>query len=141
MNGHRAMILGALWLVLGGCSRPGGIAIEDAYVRDPTPPRNVAAGYFTGQNRGTTMGRLVAAHTTAAERVEIHTHEHDGDMMRMRRLDALDLPPGETVELAPGGLHLMLFGVTRFDGDSVEVVLVFDDGTEQRVPFEVRRAR
>ena len=77
---------------------------------------------------------------SAAERVEIHTHEHDGDMMRMRRVEALDLPPGERVTLAPGGLHLMIFGVERFATDRIEMVLVFDDGTEQRVTFEVRRA-
>jgi copper(I)-binding protein len=71
--------------------------------------------------------------------VEIHTHEHDGDLMRMRRVDAIDLPPSERVELKPGGLHLMIFGVTRFERDRIEMVLVFDDGTEQRVPFVVRR--
>jgi copper(I)-binding protein len=130
-----------LVLLLSSCARSGGIDIEDAYVRDPPPTRNVASGYFSATNHGTTLRKLVAAHTPAAERVEIHTHEHDGDMMRMRQVEALDLPPGKRVTLAPGGLHLMIFGVERFATDRIEMVLVFDDGTEQRVTFEVRRSR
>src|SRR5262245_5200009 len=131
------------WLVLvvlvGGCLGRDGVEIDDAYVRDPPPTKNVAVGYFTATNHAATPRKLVAAHTDAAERVEIHTHEHAGDMMRMRRVDAVDLPPNERVELAPGGLHLMIFGVTRFERDKIEMVLVFDDGTEQRVLFAVRR--
>lgn len=127
-------------LTLAACTDPTGIEIDGAYVREPPPTRNVASGYFTALNQSGALRKLVAAHTDAAERVEIHTHEHDGDMLRMRRLDALDLPPGERVTLAPGGTHLMIFGVERFATDRIEMVLVFDDGTEQRVLFEVRKA-
>jgi len=133
---HRWLIV--LLLMLIACADTTGIEIDGAYVREPLPARNVAVGYFAALNHGATLRKLVAAHTDAAERVEIHTHEHDGDMMRMRRLEWLDLPPGERVALVPGGIHLMIFGVTRFATDRIEVVLVFDDGSEQRVPFAVR---
>jgi copper(I)-binding protein len=135
----RTLICLLLVVVAGGCIRRDGVEIDDAYVLDPPPTKNVAVGYFTATNHASAPRKLVAAHTDAAERVEIHTHEHDGDMMRMRRVDAVDLPPNERVELTPGGLHLMIFGVTRFERDRIEMVLVFDDGTEQRVPFAVRR--
>ena len=54
--------------------------------------------------------KLVAVDSDMFARIEIHTMSMDDGIMRMRRLDGLALPAGETVPLKPGGLHLMLFG-------------------------------
>lgn len=74
--------------------------------------------------------RLVGVETTAAASGEIHEMKMDGDVMRMRQIDGLDLPEGQTVELKPGGYHLMFqrLKAPLQDGTQVPVTLVFKDG-------------
>ena len=137
------MRLGALIIVTSLIAAACGgdrnrIDIEDPYVLPPLPGRDVAVGYFSANNRGEVARTLTGARSASAERVEIHTHVHDGDMMRMRRVDEVALEPARPVAFAPGGLHLMLFGVQLPDAGAVEVVLELDDGNEERVSFAVR---
>jgi len=65
----------------------------------------------------------------------------EGDVMRMRALDGLDLPAGQTVELKPGGLHLMFqqLKAPLQEGTQVPVTLVFQDaqGAESRLHLQV----
>lgn len=83
---------------------------------EPATPAALATGavYMALTNTGDTADRLVGATTDVAAAVEIHeTHDDDG-IMRMRPLpDGLEVPAGETVVLEPGGLHLMLIGLTH----------------------------
>lgn len=53
--------------------------------------------------------RLVSAQTPAAARTELHTHSMEGGVMKMRQVEAIDVPASGTVALEPGGLHVMLF--------------------------------
>jgi copper(I)-binding protein len=61
-------------------------------------------------------------------------------MMRMRRVDRIDLPGGAQVELMPGGLHVMLIGLKRplVTGDEVAVTLILDDGSSRQLTAPVR---
>ncbi len=73
-------------------------------------------------NRGTEADRLVSATAQDARTVEIHMMEMKNDVMVMRPVDGgLEIGPGETVELKPGGLHLMFMGVEKpfAEGQSV----------------------
>lgn len=86
------------------------------------------AGFLTIRNAGTARDRLLSATTAAAGRIELHTHIRDGEVMRMRQVPTIDLPPGQAVALQPGGLHLMLLGLTRplRQGEVVSVTLTFE---------------
>jgi copper(I)-binding protein len=64
------------------------------------------------ENSGTAADKLVAASTPIAGRVELHTHEMAGATVAMKKIDAIDLPAGETVVLEPSGMHIMLFDLT-----------------------------
>jgi periplasmic copper chaperone A len=113
-------------------------SIENAWVRTPAPGRDVTAGYVTL----TAMGeddQLVAVSSPDAARIEIHTMEMADDVMRMRQLEALDLPAGQPVSLAPGGDHLMIFGYTAPDGE-IELTLTFASGAEAVVTAPVADA-
>ncbi|HET6224409.1 MAG TPA: copper chaperone PCu(A)C, partial [Dongiaceae bacterium] len=80
-------------------------------------------------NTGTTPDRLVAVKSPAADKAEIHEMKMDGNVMRMRELDkGLEIPPGATVELKPGGLHIMFMGLKApFAKDQrVPITLVFE---------------
>ena len=91
----------------------GSVTIESAWARELPPVSANGAVYMTIVNEGDRPDRLTGVSSDIAERVEIHVHERVGEMMAMRPLDGLDLPPGERVRFAPGGLHLMLVGLGR----------------------------
>ncbi len=100
------------------------------------------AGYMTLRNAGAAPDRIVAARSPAARTVELHTHIRDGDVMRMRPVPAIDLPPGQEVRLAPSGFHLMLIGLAAplRQGEKVPVTLVLERGGEVAVELSVESA-
>ena len=118
----------------------GGIQASAVEIRATAPGMTATAGYLGITNLGDEPERLVAFHADFAARPEIHNmFEHDG-ILRMRRVDdGVDVPAGETVELRPGGLHLMFLGVERqlVPGDAFEVTLEFASGRRVIVPARV----
>ena len=100
----------ALAVGLPSPSRAADVLAEAAWARASAGPARNGAVYLTLVNRGADAA-LVGAETPASERVELHGHVMDGDTMGMRRLDAVALPAGGRVMLAPGGRHAMLLGL------------------------------
>lgn len=100
------------------------------------------AGYLTLANRGGVPDRLLGASSPVSGRIELHTHINDGGVMRMLEVPAIDLPPGATVTLRPGGLHLMFMGLTEAlqQGSAVPVTLRFERAGEVRVMLAVQAA-
>jgi copper(I)-binding protein len=93
-------------------------------------------------NHSGAADRLIAAKTVVARRVEIHSMEMDNGVMRMRAVDGgLLIAAGESVHLAPGGLHIMLMGLTtQLAADSQhEMTLVFEKAGEITVTATVKR--
>ena len=118
------------------------VAVSASWIRPHPQGRDVTAAYFTAQLAEGEIDRLVAARIDGAERVELHTHTMDEQgMMRMRPVGPQDLTAGETLDFAPGGLHLMVFGLAPVaEGDTVEGVLVFERAGEVPVRFEARNS-
>ena len=126
-------------LALSACGEPsGGVEVSDAYIAAPLKGRDVTAGYFRLDNKGA-AARLVGASSPVARRVEIHTHLHEDGVMKMRKVDGVDLAPGQTVVFEPGGYHLMMFGVT-LEADTTEapVTLQYEDGDEVSLVVPIR---
>lgn len=117
----------------------GGLTAEDGYVRQPMPGRTVTAGYFTLYNHSAQEARLTAASSNAFARAELHNHTHKDGMMRMEQIDELVIASGESIELAPGGLHLMLFepATVLEIGQAVTVLLHFADGQQVTLALPV----
>lgn len=139
----RVLPLISVLLLLGACSPQGDgaeIVIDSPWVRETPPGQTVAAGYMEIRNDGEQARTLLTARSPDASRVEIHTMEHADGMMRMRRIDRLEVPAGKTMTLEPGGMHLMLFDIeTAAAGNHVPVTLTFDDGWQIEARFPVRR--
>jgi copper(I)-binding protein len=97
--------------------------------------------YMKLQNNGATPDRLIGASTAAADHVELHSMKLDGDVMRMREVDAIDVPPGGLVELKPGGLHLMLVGLKAplKQDEKVPMTLRFEKAGEVKVDLKIDR--
>jgi hypothetical protein len=134
-------LLGAL--ALAACTPPAGeaIKIEHAVFAPPIGVSGVGAGYFTLQNNGP-ADELLSASSPAASAIEFHETVMEGGMMSMRRLEKVDLPAGGIVAFAPGGRHLMLFGVKPdlAAGSSVIVTLTFAKAGARPFTFPVGAA-
>jgi periplasmic copper chaperone A len=113
-----------------------GIVVSNPTARFSSVPGRGGAGYMlvTG---GAKADRLVNASSPVAGRVEIHTHVKQGDIMRMTKVDGVDVPAKGQVTFQPGGLHLMFFDVKTppKPGESVPVTLTFKSGSSVTARF------
>ena len=90
----------------------GAIEIVQPWTRATPPTAESGGGYLVLKNTGTTPDRLIAVKSPAADKVEIHEMKMDGNIMRMREVEkGIEIPPGATVELKPGGFHVMFMGL------------------------------
>ncbi len=108
----------------------GDISIENAWIRTMPAGAKIAAGYLDISNLGNAADVLVSAKVENAARAEIHRMTIDGNgVMRMRAVpEGIEIAPGETVNLAPGALHLMIMGVMEpyAPGGEIEIELTFE---------------
>jgi copper(I)-binding protein len=116
----------------------GAITVVHPYARFTVAGQKAGGGFMSIENKGA-ADRLVAASTPASERVELHTMRMEGDVMRMRQVEGIDVPAGKTVELAPGGHHLMLMGLKAplTVGTPFALTLRFQRAGEVTVQVEV----
>jgi copper(I)-binding protein len=117
------------------------VVIDNAYVRGVPPGQPNSAAFMQIVNNGSTGHALVSGGSSAAQVVELHTHTMEGGMMRMRQVEKIDLPVGESVSLQPGGLHVMLIGLKQklVPGETVDLTLNFEDGSEVTLKVPVRK--
>lgn len=93
------------------CAAGADVVVSNAWVRATVSGQPVAAAYL--DIRVPKAMQLVGVASPVAKRGEIHEMKNEGGMMKMRAVKAVDLPAGKTVSLAPGGLHVMLFGLAE----------------------------
>ncbi len=116
------------------------IEISQAWSRATPSSAPVAVGFLALTNRGAEADRLLGGSSDVASRVEVHEMSMDGGVMKMRELsDGLEVKPGETRELKPGGYHLMLMGLKRplKEGDHFNIRLDFAKSGAKDVEFTV----
>jgi copper(I)-binding protein len=113
--------------------------VQGAWVRAAVPGQS-GTGAFMKLTAPQAM-QLVGVTTPVAAAAEVHEMKMEGDVMRMRPVTQIDLPAGRTVELKPGGYHLMLMDLkqTLKAGTTVPLTLVFRDaqGAERKLELKV----
>jgi periplasmic copper chaperone A len=116
------------------------IVIRDAWVRESTATRTASSAYLTLENRGDTAVALVRVTVDGAATAEIHTIADDHGQAAMLAVSVLAVPAHATVDLAPGGTHVMLTGIARpFQaGRTIVMRLAFDDGRARTADAIVR---
>lgn len=117
------------------------LQIDGAWSRATAPTATVGAGYLTITNTGSESDRLIGGSAVFAERIEIHGMAMAEGVMRMFEIEGgLEIPPGETVTLRPGGEHIMFMALARplVEGETVDVRLVFERGGEVLARFIVQ---
>lgn len=112
-----------------GDAKLGDLTISNSWTRATPPNAKAGGGFVTITNNGSEADRLVSVASDVAARVEIHEMAVVDGVMKMRELEAgIEVPAGETVELKPGGLHIMFMGLKdKFvEGGDVPVALTFE---------------
>ncbi|MBU2327122.1 MAG: DUF1775 domain-containing protein [Alphaproteobacteria bacterium] len=107
----------------------GDLELTAGFARAMLPGQPVGGGFVTITNKGGDEDRLVSVTSSGAGEVQMHEMAMEGDVMKMRQLnDGIVIPAGETVELKPGGLHLMFYKVSEpfKEGATVNVTLTFE---------------
>lgn len=106
----------------------GALTLDHPWARASAGPARNGAAFLAIENAGA-ADRLVAAEGEVAERVELHTHTMDGNVMQMRRVEALDIPAQGEAVLQPGGIHIMLIGLKQplREGERFPLTLTFEE--------------
>ena len=121
----------------GAASAP--VKVEGAWARASVQGQKGTGAFMRLTAQSDT--RLVRAESPAAGVTEVHEMKMEGDVMKMRPVTALALPAGRTVELKPGGYHVMLLDLKAplMKDSTVPLTLVFQDakGSESRLDLSL----
>lgn len=114
------------------------VEVTDAWVRQAVKGQSGTGGFMTLTSRVPLT--LVGFRSPVSASAELHEMSMQGDVMRMRAIDALPLPAGQPVALQPGGHHLMLMGLKRplSVGDHLLLTLKLRDETGRLVQQRIR---
>jgi len=106
----------------------GNLHIDHPYARATVPGQPGGGAFLSIENKGKEADKLIGVSSPVAKSAEIHTMSMDGNVMRMREVGEIDLPPAGTVDMKPGhGYHIMLMGLNQplKAGDKFPMTLTF----------------
>lgn len=118
-------------------ARAADLTIDNAFSR-ASPASSPGVAYLTIHG-GSTPDRLLSITSPRAPKVEMHTMTMQGEVMRMRETETLDIPANAIVKLAPGGLHLMLVGLASplKPGETLPLTLTFEKAGPKTIAVPV----
>ncbi len=116
--------------------------IESAYVTALIPGQETSAGYLSITNSGDQDQVLQSFSTSAAQMVQLHTTTMSNGMMSMDKVNDLVVPAGGSIEMQPGGLHLMIMGVDKesFAGESLDMQISFVSGDVLEINVPIKKS-
>lgn len=120
-------VMGASW-AQSHVYESGPLTISHPWARASAPTARNGAAYLKIESAAGAKDKLIGARTPVAETVEIHETTVTDGIARMRRVPALEVTPDHPADLAPGGVHLMLFGLKTplKEGEMFILVLIFE---------------
>jgi uncharacterized protein YcnI len=122
-------------------AKAGPIVVDQLWSRATPGGAKVAGGYMRITNTGNTPDRLIGGSFAAAGRFEVHEMSMSGSVMQMRPIEGgLEIKPGASVELKPGGMHAMFLELREplRAGQSVKGTLVFEKAGTVEVEYAVQ---
>ena len=129
----------ALTLAAAAFAAEDAIRVEQAWARATPGGAKTGAAYFTLESRE--ADRLVGVETPIAGRAELHTHEMDSGIMKMRPVEGIAIEPGKKAVLKPGGDHVMLMELKQplKEGQSFPLTLRFAKAGKREVTVTVEK--
>lgn len=127
-------------LLFSSLAQAQSLMFHNAWSPEAPPVAPVMAGYVQIDNNGDQDIAITGASCPDFNKVEIHDMKHQDGMMRMIKQDKLVIPAGKQVDLAPGGLHMMLMKPKHpiKNGDKLPVTFQLDNGETAEVNFVVK---
>lgn len=118
------------------------ITAKDAWSRARPDSAKVGGAFVTIMNDGAKVDRLIAVKSPIAKRAEVHESFMKDGMMSMAPVDGVVIKPGEKVMLKPGGLHVMLMGLTEKLklGEEFPMTLIFEHAGDIKIIVHVEEA-
>jgi periplasmic copper chaperone A len=114
------------------------VTVGDPWIRATVPAQKTAGAFM--QLRSPKATRLVDVQSPVAGRAEVHQMAMEGQTMRMQKVDGIDLPAGQPVNLSSGGYHVMLFDLKQQlkEGEQVPLTLSFVGADKKRESVTVQ---
>jgi len=123
----------------------GNLEIHHPASKATLPGQPVGGGFLTVTNKGAEADRLVSITAPdVSDDVQLHEMAMENDVMKMRHLpDGIEIPAGATVELKPGGLHVMFMKIKHpfKEGESFKATLNFEKAGKLDVDFKIEAAK
>lgn len=115
------------------------VTVSHPWARATPPGAKVGVAYVEIAASKKGGDKLVGARSEVAGRVEIHTHKHEGGVMKMQQIESLAVAAGKSVVLQPAGDHIMLMDLKKplVEGDLLALTLVFEKAGEIKVEATV----
>lgn len=131
----------ALLLIFTSFAASAELMVSNTWIREAPPNAKVLAGYMDLMNHGDKAITITADVSDDFERIEIHDMSMDKGMMKMKKLDTLEIPPHGTVKLQPGGMHMMLINPKKRlrDGDQAMIAIKLDNGERKELLVKVKK--
>lgn len=116
------------------------VTVESPFVRAVPPGQPNSAAFMALVNASDTEHSVKSATSPVAATVELHTHTNNNGVMEMRQVPQIDVPAKGRTELKPGGLHIMLIGLTQDlkAGEKAAITLTFEDGSTTTVDAPIQ---
>lgn len=115
------------------------IQVTQAWSRELPPTAPVGAAFLQIENHSENADRLISANSSIAEVTELHAHIHEGDVMRMVKVDNIDVPAHGNLTLEPGGYHIMLIDLKKplVAGEQLPLTLQFEQAGQMDITVDI----
>ena len=117
------------------------LKVDDAWARATIPGTENGAAYATLENLKDAPVEITRISSDVSKVAEVHRHTMSGDVMKMEKVKALSIAPGETIKFQPGGYHFMLFGLKSplEAEENFSLTLHFESGAKQTIQVLVKK--
>jgi|SRR5699024_4994531 len=115
------------------------LQITQAWSRELPPTAPVGAAFLQIDNHSENADRLISANSPTAEVTELHAHIHEGDVMRMVKVDSIDVPGHGQLILEPSGYHIMLIDLKKplVAGEQLPLTLQFEQAGQMDITVDI----
>jgi len=139
MKNILAVLLVLFALPISSHAQQSDIAISGEWARPIIIAGRPGSAYFHIENNGSEADKLVSVTSSVSPRVELHEHTMKDGIMKMGQVMAIEVPAGGSVDLEPGGYHIMIFESTRKygAGEEIDLTLTFEKAGEFKKTVKV----
>lgn len=106
------------------------VLLVDPYAKATPPNAKNSAAFMKIENKSNSDIELLAASSNISKVTEIHTHIEENGMKKMIQIPSIKIPANSSVELKPGGFHIMFLGIQNQinENSNIDLNLTFSDG-------------